>query len=205
MNMRTASALASLCLTAPFAPAAIVGVTGMTTWLGSPPVSCTSGTLLGMNAYTWDEQQGITLSGIACDMVNNPGNSGAPVPGVISGLFDSHFIHYQDFTGVPGPTGTITFNGPIIGVIFRPLNLDNSDVPCGALGTTYPTGYPFRGLATTPVSFVTINSNVLTFDLKTMQPNNYVDQVRVITATPTPGSAALLGLAGLAFVRRRAR
>ena len=179
---------------------AITGVTGATTWLGSPPLSCTPGSLLGPNAFVWDEQQNVPLS-LAVDMVNNPGSSTSPVPGAISGNYDSHFLHFEDFTGV-SITGTVTYATPIVAVIFRTLNLDNSDVPAGAPGTIYPTGYAFRGLG--PGSWVSINSNALTFNLNTIAPNQFENQVRVITqATPAPGSLALLGLGAVVCRRRR--
>src|SRR5258705_267013 len=76
--------------------------------------------------------------------------------------------------------------------------------PAGAPGTVYPTGYPFRGLSTLPPSVFSILGNTLTFNFQTIVPSNFVDQVRVITHTaPAPGSAALLGLAGVACARRR--
>jgi hypothetical protein len=107
------------------------------------------------------------------------------------------------FTYKDAVTGTITFNAPIVAVIFRNINLDNSDIPAGSPGTVYPTGYPLRGLVNAPVSFVTILGNVLTFDLSTSITVPAIDQVRVITQTPAPGTAALLGFAGVTCLRRR--
>ena len=110
--------LAALSLSAPLTSAAITGVTGATTWLGSPPPSCTLGTLTGITAYTWDEKQNVALN-LPVDMVNNPGSSLSPIPGGISGIYDSHFLHFEGVPGVIQATGTITFSAPIVAEIGR--------------------------------------------------------------------------------------
>jgi uncharacterized protein (TIGR03382 family) len=205
MKTRVATvALASLAFSAPLASAAITGVTGATNWLGSPPVSCVPGALAGFTAYTWNEQQNVTIaSGINVDMTNNPGSSTSPIPGNIAGIFDVHFLHFQGIPGIAGVTGTVTYSGPIIGVIFNNTTLDLSDY-LGTGGTVYPTGYPFRGLGGNPTSFFSISGNTLSFNFNTISPVLFVDQVRVLThVTPAPGSVALLGLAGLVCGRRR--
>jgi hypothetical protein len=184
------------------ASAAIVGVTGMTTWLGVPPPDCTPTNLTGMFAFCWDEKQNVLLNQ-PVDMVNNPGSSNAAVPGFVNGLYDSHFLHFDNQMGTPPATGTITFNNPIVAVIFKNNLLDLSDPTAGASGTTYPTGYPWRGLFTAPTSFVTVLGNTLTFDLNTIHPVYVIDQVRVLTAIPAPGSVALLTIAGSLVMRRR--
>jgi hypothetical protein len=193
--------LTCLTLAASSASATIVSTTGGVSLIGAPP-SCVPSALAGVTAYCWDEKQNVPLSLLA-DMVNNPGSSNSPTPGVLAGVYNSHFLHFEQVLGAVPVTGTITFNAPIVGVIFRNTNLDNSDGPAGAPGTTYPTGFPFRGLVNAPVSFVTISGNVLTFDLSTAVSVQAVDQVRIITQTPAPGSAALLGLAGVTCIRRR--
>lgn len=189
-------------MTTSSASAAIIGVTGNTTWLGSAPVSCTPGSLTGFNAYTWDEQQGVSLS-LNVDMTNNPGSSTSPIPGTANGVYDSHFIHFEGIAGVVGAVGTVSFNNPIVAVIFRNTNLDNSDAPAGSPGTVYPTGYPFRGLNANPPSFFSILGNTLSFNLNSINPVAFVDQIRVLTQAPAPGSMALLGLGGLIAGRRR--
>lgn len=80
------------------ASAAITGVTGSTTWLGTPPVNCSPSFLMGGTVYTWDEQQNVSTSGVNVDMVNNPGTSSGAIAGTISGNFDSHFIHLEDYS-----------------------------------------------------------------------------------------------------------
>ncbi len=183
------------------AHATIVTTTGSVTQIAPPP-SCAPGALIGFTAFTWNEQQNVPLN-LIVDMVNNPGSSNAPTPGAINGTYSSHFLHFEQIPGVPPATGTITYAQPIVAVIFRNINLDNSDGPAGAFGTIYPTSFPMRGLITAPVSFVTINANVLTFDLSSVFTFANVNQIRVITQAPAPGSAALLGLGGLVCFRRR--
>jgi hypothetical protein len=200
-NANAAVTLSALVLTAS-AHAGITGVTGATTWLALPPASCVPGALSGITAYAWDEQQNTPLTLIA-DMVNNPGNSGAPIPGPITGNFDSHFIHFEQVAGTVPANGTVTFNNPIVAVLFRPISLDSTDVSAGAGSTTYPTFYPFRGIAGN--SFFSILGNTLTFNLTTANPVINVAQIRVLTQVPAPATAGLLGMGALALGRRRRR
>ncbi|MBX3377104.1 MAG: hypothetical protein KF678_08890 [Phycisphaeraceae bacterium] len=201
MRPATLASFAAFGLALP-ASAAIVGVTGMTTWLGVPPPNCTPTALTGQFAFCWDEQQNVLLNQ-PVDMVNNPGSSNAAVPGFVNGVYDSHFLHFDNQMGTPPATGTITFNNPIVAVIYGNNLLDLSDPTAGAFGTVYPTGFPFRGLFTAPSSFVTVLGNTLSFDLNTFHPVYVIDQVRVLTAVPAPGSFALLTIAGGLVMRLR--
>ncbi len=196
--------VAALALTAPFTSASITGVTGATTWLGSPPAACGFGQLFNVTAYAWDEQQNIPLTA-AVDMTNNPGSSTSPVFGVITGNFDSHFIHFDGSAGV-NAIGTVSFSGPIIGVIFKNGLLDLTDPTCGAFGTVYPTGYALRGMNALSSSFLSISGNTLSFNLSPSAAAGEIAQIRVLThPTPTPGSLAVAAVAGLACCRRRRR
>lgn len=183
---------------------AITGVTGATTWLGSPPLTCLPGALNGFNAYAWDEKQGITLATLAVDEINNPGSSVSPTAGLLGGTFDSHFIHFDGIPGVINAQGTVTFATQIVGVIFVNTTLDNSDFTCGSPSTFYPTTWPARGIATTLPSGFSVSGNTITFSLSALGSLGEVAQIRVITtAVPAPGAAAMLGLGGLVMARRR--
>ena len=208
MNLRNAntvvglSTLAVLALSASTASAAITGVGGQATFLGVAPPSCVPGALTGFTAFAWDEQQnrGVALN---ADMINNPANNGTAIPGAIGGIYDSHFIHFEGIPGIIGVQGTVTFNNPIAAVMFLQPNLDASDGPLGSFGTIYPTGLGQRGV--TAASMFSINGNVLTFNLASTSIPNDVEQIRVLTAVPTPAGASLLALGGAATLLRRRR
>lgn len=201
MIVRSTLTLAAL-LAASTATADITSVAGMTTLVGAPAFADQFG-LNGPNAYAFKEKQNLVIAPTLVDMVNNPGNSGGPIAGAVFGLVDSHMIH---FAPLNSPTfqaiGSVTFDGPIIGVSFTQPLLDISDVSAGAGGTVYPTGNPIR--STQIPSFFSINANVLTFDLFSLAGTPDFEQIRVFTRpVPTPGSMALLGLGGLMIATRR--
>lgn len=208
--MKTASsavvlsiALGTVGMAAPGALGSITGTTGAATQI-SPPLACGPGQLTGFTASAWNEQVNVPVStGIFVDMVNNPGTSSGAIPGVISGAFDSHFIHFEPIPGAVGAVGTVTFSGPIVGVIFVNSTLDNTDAVFGAGGTAYPTFYPQRGLSAFPASTFSINGNTLAFNFQATIPTAFVDQVRVLTHVPGPGAWAVMGLAGVVGLRRR--
>lgn len=159
----------------------------------------------GFNAYVWDEQQNINVTGVFANMVNNPCPApGSAIPGLISGNIDSHLVHYENYTGAPGGVGTVTFQDQIVGVIFLANDLDNTDATLGAGGTVYPTTFPFRDLTFNSSTF-SISGNTMSFQLDTLSPVLGVVQMRVLTQVPTPGAVAVAGLAGLASIRRRRR
>jgi len=201
-SLKTLIGVSTLVLGATAASASISATSGATNWLGSPPPSAVTGFLMGPLAYAWDEQQNVFTTGVYCDMLNNPGNSGSPVSGTIIGAFDSHMIHFQQPTGAAGVTGSVTFSGQIIGVMFVGLSLDNTDATFGSFGTLYPFADPGRGL--NGFSNFSINANVLTFNFTTIVPNKDVIEIRVLThPVPAPGALAMLGLGTIFSVRRR--
>lgn len=124
---------------------AITGVAGQTTWLLTPPAAATPSSLLGPNAFAWDEKQNLFVTNVMCDLTNNPGNSGSPVFGLVSGNVDSHFIHFQQNTAATLVNGQVTFAGKIRGVMFMQNTLDITDIPLGSPSTIYPTGYGCAG------------------------------------------------------------
>lgn len=195
-------ALAVLGLTGS-ASALITGTTGNAFQIGAPTSCLPLALPTFTQAFCWDEQQGINVTGLPVDLVINPSNSILPTAGLVSGLIDSHIVHY-DHLGQSN--GTVTFKDPIIGVAYSDLFLDVSDAVVGAGGTTYPTTVPFRGCFSLPFlnDFVDINGNVLTFKLDTLSPVYDFDQIRVYTrVVPAPGTIALLTAGGVLAGRRR--
>ncbi len=205
MNACTAIAtLASATLTTSAAHAVIVTTSGQTTYVAAPSGSATLGNMQGFNAFAWDEILA-TNQTLAVDQTNNGPDSGA-IAGVVSGIVDSHFLHWEPLPGAIGASGSVTFLDPIVGVMFTPLNLDNSDAPAGHGSVTYPTSYPFRGIGGFPPSTINVSGNVLSFNFQSFAPSVQVVQVRVLTSRiPAPGSLSLLGLSGLIATRRRRR
>mgnify|MGYP000854688735 CR=1 FL=1 len=194
-------------------PAVLLAATGagasITGWSGqaqpiAAPASCAPNVLLLPFGAGWDEQQGVPVANLLVNESQNPGGNIGAIPGLLTGVVDSHFIHWQGSTVSQNVTGSFTFSGTIVGVEFRALELDNTDF-LGAGGTTYPTGYPFRGLTTGIPSSFTVLGNTLNFHFNDLLPSPNVVQLRVFTLVPTPGAAALCALGGVMAAGRRRR
>lgn len=200
--MKTLAAIALSLSAAAVANAAIVTTAGACVQIGPPPFA-NFPTLAGPNAFAWDEQASVTVTGVFANMTTNPSTNGAPVPGLVTGTFNSHFVHFTGFVPSPAAAGTVVFDAPIAAVFYRDLELDNTDALFGAGGTTYPTTLVNRGTALP--SFISINSNVLNFNLLANAAGIIdIEQIRVLTyPVPTPGAMALIGLGGLVVSRRR--
>jgi hypothetical protein len=201
MNARitTIVSASALILIASSAHAAITGTTGGALQIAPPP-SSVPGALTGFNAFAWDEQVNRGFVGLA-DMINNPTTIGGAIAGPVGGIYDSHFIHFEGISGVIGVGGTVTFNNPIVAVMFNQPNLDASDAALGAFGTVYPTGFGLRGVSA--ASFFSIAGNTLTFQLTSTSFVGDIEQIRVLTQVPAPGVCGLLATAGLFAARRR--
>lgn len=188
------------------ASASISGYSGAVQQIPSP-LNCSPGSLpTGGKVLIWDEQQGVNLSfTLPMDMTVNPSVSTTPTPGPVGGLVDSHFMHFDQFGQA---AGSVSFSGQIIGVAFNDFEVDTSDPVLGSFGTVYPTGWAGRGMQSFPFlnSVISISGNTLNFNFDTVSPVYDLDQVRVLTrVVPAPGSAALLGMAGMLAGRRRRR
>jgi uncharacterized protein (TIGR03382 family) len=181
--------------------ASITSTTGGATLIPAP-LSCVPGAQTGNTVFCWDEATNVNIAGgVFCDLINPPNSvPGTPLTGFVFGTFDSHFLHI-DFPFF-ALAGTITFNQPIAAIIWRDVQLNNTDASHGAPGTLYPTGGFLRGW---PVSsFLGVAGNVLTFNFNSIPGAVNIDQIRVLThSVPTPGTAALLGLGGAVALRRR--
>lgn len=189
------------------AHAGITGTSGSCTFLASPPLSALPGALMGPPAYCWNEQTNVNSASTVVNIAANGFYTGTfPYITAVSGLFDSHIVHFDALSGVANVTGSVTFNQNIVAVIYDETLLSVTDATFGNPGTVYPTGNAFRSMNGNALgnSWLNIVGNTLSFDLWAFAPANYMSQVRVLThAVPTPGSIALIGMGGLAIARRR--
>lgn len=122
----------------------------------------------------------------------------------------SHYLNF-DKVGVSGAfmsaSGTITFDTPIVAVLWHPDDLAATDGLFGAPGTKYMGAKKDRGAELDGQYFAladvleVIDDFTLSLDLHT----NFVDQIRVLTAIPLPPAVWLLGSAimGLVAIGRR--
>ncbi|MCC6676012.1 MAG: hypothetical protein IT436_02605 [Phycisphaerales bacterium] len=202
--MKSSRSIVALIIALPgLAAASITGVTGGIAQIAAPPLVMQGFAIAGANpqlAAAWDERQGISVTGLPVDMINNPGSSSAPIAGPVSGIVDSHYLYFRHLASPV--SGTVSFSGPIVGLAFSAGTLYPSDPVFIPTGTTYSGGIP-RGLSP-GIDVVSINSNILTFSL--FGDLSYFDtaEVRVLTRhIPAPAAAILPMFAGLSVVRRR--
>ena len=131
----------------------------------------------------FDERQGVeTTTSTAID----DGPSG---PGTIpAGRYNSHIVHLDEGAGTP-LAGSVTFDGPIVGILKTKASLDATDVQFGfeGAGTTYDNGTS-RGLESADA--YTISGN--TFIIHAFNVAGPIDNVRIITA-PLPFGGTLSG------------
>ena len=201
--------VAALVCAAGSAQGAIIGTAGNIVQIGAPAAVLPGTLFTPVNAVAFDEKQMITGAGPG-DIVMNPWVAMPLSPGPWAGLVNSHFIHVDPGAIGAGVlvNGSVTFDGMIIAVEVTslanipPANLDATDF-LGAVGTAYPTGLPVRGWNGN--GQIQVLGATLRFNQVFVPGGNNIDQFRVITQAPAPGSAALLGLAGLMVCRRRRR
>ena len=201
MKNLIALGLVSAATIAGTAGAAITSTFGGCTQIAPPPMADFP-FLVGPNAQCWDEQVNVTGT-IFADLTTNPGSNSLPTPGVLIGMYDSHFIHW---TGVPNPQviGGVIFSAPIAAVAWGDTFLDLTDATWGAGGTAYPTGAAGRGI--TAAALVSVTGNMLRFEYTGLPGAIEIEQLRVWThSVPAPGACSLGAMAGIAALRRRRR
>ncbi len=193
--------------------AAIVAVGGDAQLISAPVDARLNALTSNDYVRVWNEKQAFTLAtNLRVDAVSPGTYNGAGDLGVfnIAGgtTVNSHYIHFDS----PGSTranaeGFVTFDAVILGVICvgdansTAKTLDNSDF-LGA-PTLYSNNVNNRGLelSANGDNFTISNDGLsIRFNFAISSPGDYM---RVITAVPTPGSLAILGLASLGTSRRR--
>lgn len=181
----------------------IVSVSGAVQQIAPPSVVMQgiSNTSTPDTATAWDEQQGVFLPGVPVDMINHGGNSNAAIAGTLTGVYDSHYIHYRHWSGNL-ITGSVTFSAKIVGAEFTAMTLLSSDATVAPSGTTYIPAVP-RGIFS-PVEWFTTSGATIQFHLAGVTWFVDTAEIRVITEhVPAPGAGALVVLAGMSAIRRR--
>jgi MYXO-CTERM domain-containing protein len=191
------------------ANAGIVGVVGDIEFVAAPADA-------RLNVYTskivraWNEQQDHTLvQRLRVNAVTSKlydANADLEEAFIAAGTrVASHYIHFDTPGGERGSAkGLVRFDADILGVICvgdsgTQRFLDASDFLSS--GTIYPDAINNRGLELGDDSFrILADRRTVEFNFQIASPGDYM---RVVTAVPTPGSAALLGIAGLVSLRRR--
>ncbi len=169
-------------------------------------------------AVAWNERVGVAASGVVVDLVA-PGNSTSATGGVVSGVFNSHMLHFSNTAALGGPPlqiGTVRFDAPIVAVIYGSNQLVWTDGQFGSAGTVYPNSFSGRGLnmLNLPASNVFVSGGVPDTLFFQLVPGglgiggvgNFLpgfDQVRVLTAVPSAGGVACFGAMGVLYGARR--
>lgn len=215
MSVRMMAALSVLCACTVSDPAsAAITATAFGITKIPQPTMCTPGTLFspgGHGFLAWDEATAVA-GPLPVDMIGNPATLATATPGILSGVYNSHFLHMETLPATL-VSGWIDFDAPIVGVAFGDANLDASDALAGWAGTVYPTGVVGRDFGGPFSTFTTLNvrpslflPNRLELSIHTWPngtSNLSLDQIRVYTAVPTPSGAAALSALGLIACRRR--
>ncbi len=204
------SVMILLLAAAPAIPS-IVSITGNIVIVG-PPASVITGQYQNNgNIRLFEEQEAIELTSRVWVDIVSPGRYDEP--GDLEDdaflrrdtMVASYLLHADPRNPPQEYQGTVEFDMDILGVIVRRNRLRNTDAMLGAPGTAYPDdSYPSTGLELDPDE-----DWVRLIDQRTLRVHftvhNAVDEVRVLTAIPEPGSWLLLasGLLGLGLGQRR--
>ena len=120
-------------------------------------------------------------------------------------MVDSFYLSY-DLLGDPSAFTTATmdiiFEWPIVGILTGDDQINDVDALLGALYTTYPTGNV--GLEVGSDS-LTISPDMKTLTITMGVTAGNLDQIRILTVVPEPGSMALLGAGIVGLIARRRR
>ncbi len=184
------------------AEAGIISVAGQLTQVFTPPASVKAGAYQSdAGARVFLESTGKLSQSISVDtqttgLYDRPAQltGGSLAKGT---EYQSYFINSDPINPPKIFVGSVTFNTNIIGVEVLSASLSATDSITGNPGTYYNPLDKNRGLELNPsADFFSISSNMrtLTFNLHTYTD---VDQIRILTATPEPGTLALGAIGGL--------
>ncbi|MBZ0231033.1 MAG: hypothetical protein K8M05_01660, partial [Deltaproteobacteria bacterium] len=162
-------------------------ITSDTAAVGAAPASVVTGAAESNTAFTvFVERAGALAVDVAVD-TTAPGTytANAQLAGgtIAAGTrVTSYLVHLDSVGGtLIYRRGTITFQGPILGVALRTATLDASDAACGSSTTTYPVGDATREveLGASESLLWSGDGRSLRFDLGV---NTGADQLRVLVA-----------------------
>lgn len=206
MFIRGAIGAVALVAIAGTSHAAIINSGGDVSVIAAPASSALGDLESTTLAWAFNEATNFTLTANLSVDATTPGvytSNGSLTPGVIpSGTtVNSHYLYSDPVGSVLGNyEGFVEFDAPILGVIVLRPGLNLSDI-LGAPGTNYADNSA-RGmeLSSNESFTITITQQRVNFRFNT---TSATDDIRIITAVPTPGAAGLLGLGGLAMLRRK--
>lgn len=216
-RLATLGALGALALGGSPAQATLVAVTDCgadalsCTITGSPPSTVTANPNDGV-LLLWNEKQNVTLTeDLAVDRVFD---ESADFVSFYSGnwhleagtIVSSHYVQWDPATGTGRVTGTISADSQIFAFIFEDQKLFQTDALLGLDGVDY-NDFALRGLE--PGDVTDFDGESVEIDWTAGSPG---DWTRLITAyspaaaavpVPAAGGLLALGLAALAWLRRR--
>lgn len=172
------------------AAAGLTGVSGEVHTLNEAPADVSPEALTSDDrAFVFTEKQCEALgANLSVDVLNPSGTyrESSTQPGAIpAGTdVDSIYVHFDKVgtQGVASATGTLTFDQPVLGIIFLTATLDATDATLGAPATTYPAApdTALRGYedATGDTVHVSADGFTVTFSATTTTAQ---DELRIVT------------------------
>jgi hypothetical protein len=201
----------------------IVGTSGAVVVVANPPADVSSNQWeSNTQIRAIAEQQDLMLSQPVSVDIRMPGVSPSQTsentsPAVIAAgtAVDSFMLHFdpqgsKTAVNATEAIGSITFDEPILGVIAFSDGLNATNSVLGLAGITYSSG-PDHGLDFVPGGVGMGNNDQLTLsaDDRTLtldsRASSFADDLRIITATPEPGTALVAGLGWVMITIRRRR
>jgi hypothetical protein len=155
--------------------------------LAEPPADVSPDVLASdTQAFVFVEQACVTLTtGLAVDVINPAGTYSDVLTqrGVIPAgtQVDSYYVHFDQVQTSSGTvSGTLTFDRPVLGLIYRTPTLNSTDATMGAPGTQYPEGPDTlaRGYDGPSYVSVSVDGRTVTFSA---QVSAYQEELRIIT------------------------